>query len=282
MVETSSPVLIGQLTDTHVISSADEGDHYVDNNGRLATAVDAINAERPRLGAVLVTGDLTDTSHPESYETLAFELARLDPVMLPLPGNHDRRALVRATFPDAGWVDAEHASWVHEISGVRLIGLDSTRPGYAGAEFDDERQRFLRSTLATDFDGPTILAMHHPPFATGIEWMDRAGFVGLERFIDTLESHPGVVAKIVCGHVHRPISSMVAGVAVQIGMSTVQHVALDLEAKSQPSLVRDPVGYQIHRIDSADVVTHGRYIATGEQSFVPGWSVGYDAHARHD
>ena len=278
---TTSPVLLGQLTDTHVTSSADDVDHYVDNNGRLATAVDAINAESPRLDAVLVTGDMTDTGHAEAYETLAYELGRLDAIVLPLPGNHDCRSGVRSTFPDAGWVDAEHASWVHEIAGVRVIGLDSVRPGHDGAAFDHERDEFLRSVLATEFDGTTILAMHHPPFATGIDWMDRAGFVGLDLFTAALSAHPGVVAKIVCGHVHRSATATVAGVSAQIGISTVQHVALDLEPCSKPSLVRDPVGYQIHRVDASGIVTHARFIDTGEAPFVPDWADDYDPDARN-
>ena len=94
-----------------MIATSDASEHYVDNNGRLSMAVDAINAESPLLDAVLVTGDMTDTSHPEAYEILASELARVEQPVLPLPGNHDHRAAVRETFPDAGWVDAEHGYW---------------------------------------------------------------------------------------------------------------------------------------------------------------------------
>ena len=280
MVATSSPVLIGQLTDTHVVADADTGEHYVDNNARLVGAVASIIGESTALDAVIATGDLTDTSHPDAFATLVELLAPIDIPVLPLPGNHDTRAATRHAFPDAGWADADHLSWIHDVRGVRIIGLDSTRPGYDGAEFDDARADFLHAALVDPHPGPTLLAMHHPPFASGIEWMDRAGFVGLDRFTEVLAAHTGTVDKIVCGHLHRSVSSVVAGVPAQVGISTVQHVALDLAPHTEPSLVRDPVGYQIHRVadgrGAGRVVTHARYIETGESPFVPAWALGHE------
>ena len=96
-----------------------------------------------------------------------------------------------------------HASWVTEVGGVRIVGLDSTVPGEPGAEVDEERERWLRDVLAVEFDGVTILAMHHPPFATGVGWMDASGFVGLDRLEAVLVANP--VDKVVCGHFHRPV-----------------------------------------------------------------------------
>ncbi|MEP1126028.1 MAG: metallophosphoesterase [Ilumatobacter sp.] len=286
------PVLIGQLTDTHVLSDDETTDRDVDNNARLTLAVESMVSESPTLDAVLVTGDLTDTSHPHAFETLVGALdAFLVPVLV-LPGNHDTRAETRRAFPDMGWIDADHLSWVHEIRGVRLIGLDSTRPRHHGAEFDGDRAEFLSSVLGERHDGPTILAMHHPPFATGIDWMDRAGFIGLDRFADVLAAHPGTVDTIVCGHLHRPISSVVAGVPVQVGLAPVQHVALDLDADAGPAVIHDPIGYQIHLVAAPDrtvgattahgvgrVVTHTRYIGTGETPFVPSWAADHDPTA---
>lgn len=274
------PVLIGQMTDTHVTAPAGEGSQlYVDNNARLAAAIDSVNAESPMLDALLVTGDLTDSAHPDAYQALADSLAQVSTHVLVVPGNHDLRSLVRDTFPDTGWIDADHASWIRVVEGVRIIGLDSTRPGFAGGEFDDERVEFLDRSLADRHDGPTLLAMHHPPFVTGIDWMDDAGFVGLDRFTELLAARPGTVDRIVCGHLHRPAVSSVAGVAAQVGMSTVQHVALALGEGGGPALIHDPVGYQIHRVLPQSIVTHARYIETGEASFVPDWAHGYDPTA---
>jgi 3',5'-cyclic AMP phosphodiesterase CpdA len=269
------PVLIAQLTDTHVVAWNTTTELYVDNNQRTANAVAMLNAEVPAPAAVVLTGDLVNDARPEEYAALAELLAPLEMPVLPLPGNHDDRELVRSTFADFDWSDTEHLSWVRVVDGVRIVGLDSTRPGRRGAEFDDERADWLTMALAAPHDGATLLAMHHPPFVTGIDWMDRAGFVGLDKLAGVISASS--IDRIICGHLHRPIGSSVGGVAAQVAMSTVQHVALDLAPAANISLVREPVGYQLHRVDGVDIVTHSRYLDTGEQPFEPSWAVDYYA-----
>jgi Icc protein len=253
-----------------VVAWDSDAELYVDNNARLAEAVESLTKESPQPIAVLFTGDLVNDAGLDEYRALSDLLAPLAVPVLALPGNHDDRTMVRSAFPALEWCAGSHASWVAAVGNVRVIGLDSTRPGKHGGEFDDERAEWLAGVLDEDHHGVTLLAMHHPPFATGIEWMDRDAFVGLDRFMSVVDGSP--VDRIVCGHLHRPIASAVGGIPAQVGMSTVQHVALDLETTSRPSLIRDPVGYQIHRVTSTTVVTHARYIATGESAFVPSWA----------
>lgn len=290
-------MLIGQITDTHVVDPARPGHDpdpvadvtYVDNNHRLASTVGSLNAEHPQMTVVVGTGDLTNWGQPGQYDRLRELIEPLAAPFLALPGNHDDRDLLRATFPDTPWIDAAHASWVTTVRdsadagdgvdglAVRLVGLDSTIPGEPGAEFDGERERWLRSVLESVHDGPTVLAVHHPPFATGVGWMDKTGFIGLDRLERLLAEHP--VDKVICGHFHRPVSTMVAGIPVQVGMSTVQHVDLDLAPGAGVSLIIDPVGYQIHRIAAGpagpSVVTHTRYIGTGQHRIIPPWADDY-------
>ena len=267
-------MLLGQLSDLHVVAPGTDAELHVDNVARVRAAVRSVVSESPALDAVLVTGDLANDGRPGEYEVLADVLAPIGAPVLAIPGNHDDRDLVRSTFPRLGWVDADHASWVEAVRGVRVIGLDSTRPGHAGAEFDDERAEWLATELARAHDGPTVLAMHHPPFATGIAWMDAAGFVGLDRFRDVVAGAP--VDRIACGHLHRPVASTCAGVAAQVGISPVQHVALDLDPDAGVSLVRDPAGYQVLRIErddhGAEIVVHTRHVGTPERPFRPRWA----------
>jgi 3',5'-cyclic-AMP phosphodiesterase len=280
-------VLIGQLTDTHVAAVNADGvpldEVFVDNNARLVSAISSINAEAPALDVLVGTGDLTNWARPQEYEILAELTAPLTVPFLPLPGNHDDRDLLRSTFPDTPWIDADHASWVTVVGdpAVRIIGLDSTLPGEPGAQFDTDREAWLRSVLVEPHDGVTLLALHHPPFATGVGWMDASSFIGLDRLETVLAQHR--VDKVICGHFHRPVSSTIAGIPVEVGMSTVQHVDLDLAPGAGPSLVIDPVGYQIHRVSGsgirANVVTHTRYIDTPEPlstaRIVPSWAADF-------
>lgn len=269
-------LLLAQLTDTHVVATAETGlggidrAHPIDNNGRLAKAVASINAESPAMSAVIATGDLVNDARPDEYDALTDLLSPLRVPFLAIPGNHDDRAQVRALCPDLPWVDDDHASWSIDHQGVTIIGLDTTIPGQPGAEFDQTRARWLDAALDTA-RGPVVLAMHHPPFDSGIGWMDRSGFIGRDHFSEVIGRHR--IDRILCGHLHRPMVSQVAGVTAHVGPATVQHVDLDLDPShgTRPALIDDPVGYLVHRFAKGQWVSHTRYFDTGNEAYEPSW-----------
>lgn len=65
-------------------------------------------------------------------------------------------------------------------------------------------------TAALHRDQPTLLAVHHPPFETGIAHMDRLGLRGIDRLSADLHNAPPLA--IVGDHVHHTIMGTVAGV----------------------------------------------------------------------
>ncbi|MEZ5376341.1 MAG: phosphodiesterase [Acidimicrobiales bacterium] len=276
----TSPLLLAQLSDTHVVArdqthvAGTDADHPLDPNRRLRLAVESVLAETVPVSAVVMTGDLANEGRPEQYEAIAELIAPLDVPVLAIPGNHDDRASIRTLVPGLPWVDAEHASWSMVHEGVTIIGLDTTHLGFHGAEFDDERAVWLDTALA-DADlagGPTLLAMHHPPFRSGISWMDRSGFIGLERFAEVVSAHS--VDRILCGHMHRPMNALVGGTIAQVGLSTVQHVALEFDVGDVTPLkmIDGPPGYLVHRFDDGTWVSHTRYIDLDARPFVPAWA----------
>jgi hypothetical protein len=65
--------------------------------------------------------------------------------------------------------------------------------------------RIQDRTLAEAPGRPTVVAMHHPPFVTGIGHMDRVGLSGSEALAQVIARHPQV-ERIIAGHLHRPIT----------------------------------------------------------------------------
>lgn len=264
-------MLLAQLTDTHIVDPDGDSEVIVDNNGRLAQAVKRLNAETVKPEAILATGDLTDTGSPLEMDILQGLLAPLDAPILALPGNHDDRDTFRATF-DMPWATTDsHLSWVTDIGDLHIIGLDTLLPGTHGGLFDEERQRWLTDVLDESGNRPTVIAMHHPPFLSGVHWMDTMCLQGMDVFSKIVARRSNVV-RILCGHLHRPLTATIGGVTTTVGISTVHHIELNLDPQAAVEVIRDPVGYQLHDIGDDSWVTHIRYIDTGEQPIKPRWS----------
>lgn len=263
-------MLLAQLTDTHVLHPDSTEPTLVDHVERLDLAVSSINAERPAPDAVLLTGDLTNNAEPGEIETLCEGLAPLTIPMLALPGNHDDRDQIRSAF-DMPWATKDNLSWVVELEGLMVIGLDTTVPNAHYGDFDQPRQEWLADALASTAGKPTAIAMHHPPFASGIRWMDRSMLRNADVFIDMVASSSHLT-RIFCGHLHRPITTSVGGILTTVGPSTVHHVMLDLSEDAPIELICDPTGYQLHRFDGDSWVSHIRYIDTGVEPIRPHWA----------
>lgn len=263
-------MLIAQLTDTHVLDpSFDHPDHLVDNNHRLELAVERLGRERPKPDVVLATGDLTDTGSEIEMKLLVDLLAPLDQPVLALPGNHDLRATFRDAF-DLPWAAEDNLSWAVDVGPVRLLGLDTLIPGSHGGRFDRPRRQWLEEALADAGPRPVIIAMHHPPFRCGIRWMDEYALEGLDAFVETVGGHPNV-ARILCGHLHRPMVTTVAGVTTSTGLSTIHHVELNLDPDAPIEVISDPGGYQLHHFHNEHWISHIRYIDTDAEPVRPDW-----------
>ena len=93
-----------------------------------------------------------------------------------LVSDHDAREPLRAAFAADGYLPADgFLQYVIEDYPVWLIALDTLIPGEAGGLLCSERLAWLDHALASAAARPVLLMMHHPPFVTGIERMDRDG-----------------------------------------------------------------------------------------------------------
>jgi 3',5'-cyclic-AMP phosphodiesterase len=204
---------------------------------------------------VLVTGDLSEASADAEYEQVLELLAPLRAPIFVLPGNHDDRAALRRHFAVPG-VDGEPVNYSADLGGLRLVVLDTTRPGENPGTLDDERLAWLDAELAAAPDLPTVLAMHHPPLHTGIPPLDEIGLPPADRraLAAVVERHPQV-RRIVAGHMHRAITGDLAGRAVLVAPSTYMQARLDLSS-ADLQLVPEPVGYAVHLLSDGEVVSH--------------------------
>ena len=250
-------MLIAQISDLHIAEDGNYIREFVDANVKLAAAVAYLNAMQLRPDVVLATGDLTDHGRAEQYELLDAILRPLEIPLLLIPGNHDeprpfldRFASTHPYLPAQGPID-----YVIDDYDVRLVAIDSTRLDHHDGEIDREQLEWLDRTLRARGDDPTVVFLHHPPFTTGIWWMDCIGLTGAGALESVVRRHPQV-RLVVAGHLHRPITTNWGATVVSTAPSTTHQVACNLHPEHEPVIAAEPPMLQLHWFTGDAFVSH--------------------------
>lgn len=180
---------------------------------RLKAAIDLINTQHADAACCVITGDLVETASPESYAALREALAGLRVPLLPLAGNHDDHAQLRAAFPLPAAAMDGFVQYAVDVEGHVLIALDTLDAGKASGLLCAARLTWLRSALAAAGDRPVSLFMHHPPVQLGLSMLDPDGLAEADAFWDVVDSYPSV-RMVFAGHVHRATMSHRKGVTI--------------------------------------------------------------------
>jgi 3',5'-cyclic AMP phosphodiesterase CpdA len=177
-----------------------------------------------------------------------------------IPGNHDDREAMRQCFSDHAYLP--RSSFLHyaiEEWPLRLVCLDSVVAGASAGALCEERLDWLDRTLAQQPGRPTLVFLHHPPFASGIAGMDCDALAQPARLEAVIARHRQV-ERVVCGHLHRAMHCRFGGTVASSCPSTAHQIALDLEGAtggaSPARYVLEPPGFQLHLWTRAGLVTH--------------------------
>jgi 3',5'-cyclic AMP phosphodiesterase CpdA len=251
----ATPYLLVQLSDLHITRPGTLISGRVDTAAALRHAVERVLAIRPRPVAVLATGDLVDAGHPAEYARLRELLQPLLDAGLPLallPGNHDERRALQAAFAGTtgvhlGDADAPTIQYALDLPGpLRLVVLDSLQSGRPEGGLDEARLAQADALLSARPDLPTLVALHHPPHASGLTVMDTMALQqGLAAFEALIAAHPQVQL-VACGHLHRMTLGRIAHAPAVTAPSTAHQLALDLAPGAPLALALEPAGWLIH------------------------------------
>ena len=241
-------MIIAQITDLHARPPGVRAYAGIDTNAMMRSAIGAIVALDPMPDCVIATGDLTDCGLPEEYGQVADALAQLPIAAFLIPGNHDRRDVMRACLADRHRYLRQDANFLHYVIDdfpVRLIGLDTVVGGDDAGEICPVREAWLADTLSKGDRKPTLIFMHHPPFRTGLPGMDAMMCRTAPTFAAMIARHPEI-ERVVAGHCHRPIVARWAGTVGFVAPSTAHQVALDLESDDPNRFIHEPPGIALH------------------------------------
>jgi 3',5'-cyclic AMP phosphodiesterase CpdA len=147
---------------------------------------------------------------------------------------------------------------------VRLVVLDTVVPAEEGGALCERRLRWLDRTL-TQSDRPTIVAQHHPPFVTGLSYMDARSLANPAAEAAVIVKHPHV-ERVISGHYHRNMQARFAGTVATACPSTAHQLLLDLVPGADIGFTYEPSGFHLHLWNGTEVVTH-----TGVVGDYPVW-----------
>ena len=189
---------IAHLTDLHLPAEAGQAVAGRDADQALESILARVLALHPDL--LLLTGDLTDAGDTSAYLRLQHRLRPLNCPVLALPGNHDHPARMRRTLGIRYW----GVGRVMQLGEWRIMGLSSYWRGHADGRLGHAQRRWLDHQLIQLPSRPTLLALHHPPIATGSAWLDAMGLRDAVAFRSLLRRHPQVRA-VLFGHGHQAL-----------------------------------------------------------------------------
>jgi 3',5'-cyclic AMP phosphodiesterase CpdA len=256
-------MLIAQLSDLHVQPYGVLAYGVVDTNPFVERAFKTVAVLDPKPDVVLLTGDLTDRGTDAEYDILADLIRRhLDLPVYLIPGNHDRREGIKARLGHLPGVagDSKFVHYTVDDFAVRLVMLDSIVPEQGHGELCAERLAFLDRALSAAPNKPTLVALHHPPFLTGIAHMDEVSLRNPDAFEAVIRRHPQV-ERILCGHAHRPITVRFGGSLAQVAPSVAHQVTLDLRPDGPATFNFEPPAFLLHHWrPEARLVTHQAYV----------------------
>lgn len=241
-----------QLSDLHVVAPGRRASGVLDTASLLRNGVDHLLARLDAIGpidAVLLTGDISDDGSEASYAVARAELDRLGLPMLAVPGNHDRREALRAAFADTPGMPADGPiDWAVDVADCLVVGLDTLVEGQGGGRLRAASLAFLERAIGGAGARATIVALHHPPFGTGIRFMDAIGLENPDDLADVLSRVEGSL-RVVAGHVHGVHHGLIGRHPVSTAPSTCSAFALDVRPDAPVGFLTGPRGCAV--IDTA-------------------------------
>ena len=251
------------LTDLH-ITPPGELIIGLDPAERLSRVLDAMRGAHADADQLLILGDLVHYGTAEEYARLRGLLRDLPWPTTFMMGNHDDRDTFCATFPRAGLDANGFVQSRITLPHAHILCLDTlapdAKPRHSGFLCAD-RMDWLRTELAHAPGTPKIVALHHPPFVTGFDGMDRIGLVNRAEVIETLQACADV-RLVIAGHIHRTIMASTGGLPMAVFKSPCHQMPLQLGAGTSGLSIDESGAYGLLLVaPDGDICVHTEDVA---------------------
>ena len=214
MPSPDSPVLLVQLTDSHLFADPDGRLLGMNTADSLERVIDRVLADQADIDLLLATGDLSQDGSPDSYQAFLRMTGRIPAPLRAFPGNHDLHDPLRRIAEGGGLLDP-----VVDCGAWRIVLLDTAVPDAVHGHLRDEQLQLLAEALDERPERPALICLHHHPVPIGSAWMDRIGLDNAAALFAILDRRPQVRA-VLWGHVHQAFDDWRNGVRLLGSPST--------------------------------------------------------------
>lgn len=210
----------------------------VDPWQRLYDAVELIRDLRPH--ALAVTGDILDRANTEPETSLRMvadlfaQLTRDHGIsVITIPGNHDAPGSIGEAFNltsvrSMRTMQRRIKSTVHLVTTsagiLRVIGLDSGGYDQPHGHLDYDQLRWFEQELGREFDGHTVVLLHHPPVPAPVEVMADKQLANTEEFGLAISQNRMQIDLMLTGHFHHSHKTDFLGVPLWCGPAASYNV----------------------------------------------------------
>ncbi len=207
------------MSDTHLpgrTGLTSDGRPHAHGNARAVIA--QINALPFPVEFVLLAGDVGhDPAQESDYLAAKSTLAKLQPKLYVLAGNHDRSKwlhhVVMGRVPDTYYYD-------FEARGVQVACLDSSVPHEHHGKIGEEQLAWLDRLVTLPSDRPLVVALHHHPIPVGAVSMDTLRLVDGDAMHRILLKARYRLRCVLFGHVHETMTVIRDGITYASTPST--------------------------------------------------------------
>lgn len=212
-----SPTLrLIQLSDLHLVEEGKLLRQVMDTQTRMRDALDKVLTFNP--AAIIISGDIGQRHHYVHDDAAAYIGHFQDQLEIPfitVGGNHDPIDSVGTAYNPAKIASGpELGDTVHDVHGLRIIGLDSHGVGRHCGHLTEEQRQWLGQILAEPAEHGTLLVTHHPPIPATTVSQRGSGLQGTAKLHDVIKDTD--VRAILTGHYHHQVSGMLGHIPVWV------------------------------------------------------------------